>query len=118
MTRGAFHLLLAAATLSFSACKQRQHLSLNNIQAMEGMFSRAQVHVQAGVRDAGLTPKEVESVLGPPHRIDPPETALRDLDLFRYYYQQGADAYELHFVNSKLIAIKHQPETSAFNPTP
>jgi hypothetical protein len=119
MTRPALHLfLLAATTLTISACKQRQHLSKDNVLAVERQFARAQAHLQSGVKDAGLTPKEVESVLGPPHRVNPPETALRDVDLFQYYYQQDKDCYELRFFNSKLIEIVHQPDTSAFISTP
>ena len=54
-----------------------------------------------------VTAKEVESVLGPPHRIDPPETALRDVEVFRYSYDQDGKVYQFHFFNGRLIKIEY-----------
>ena len=87
------------------ACKQRQHISKANIEVVQRQHDLATERGQRGARDPGVTVKEVESVLGPPHRVDPPETSLRDVEVFRYYYQQGDDTYELHFFNGRLIQL-------------
>lgn len=97
--------IAALACLVFGGCKQRQHVARDNIAVVERAFAQTQDQARHGARDVGLTTKEVESVLGPPHRIDPPETSLRDVEVFRYYYQQGDDTYELHFFESKLIQM-------------
>ena len=56
----------------------------------------------------GLSPKEVESILGQPTRIEtfsiPLETRRPILDGVRYFYQQGSETLELHFVDNKLIS--------------
>ena len=63
----------------------------------------------------GLSPKEVESILGQPVRIEsfkiPLETQKPMLDGVRYFYQQGGETLELHFVDNKLIS--EVPELSA-----
>ena len=56
----------------------------------------------------GLSPKEVESVLGQPTRIETFKISLETqkpvLDGVRYFYQQGDQTLELHFVDNKLIS--------------
>ena len=56
----------------------------------------------------GLSPKEVESILGQPARIEtfkiPLETQRPVLDGVRYFYKQGDETLELHFVDNKLIS--------------
>ena len=56
----------------------------------------------------GLSPKEVESILGQPIRTEtfkiPLETQKSNLDGIRYFYQQGGETLELHFVDNKLIS--------------
>ena len=63
----------------------------------------------------GLSPKEVESILGPPTRIEkfeiPLETRKPTLDGVRYFYEQGGQTLDLHFVDNKLISTV--PELSA-----
>ena len=63
----------------------------------------------------GLSPKEVESILGQPVRVEnfkiPLETQKPHLDGVRYFYQQGGETLELHFVDNKLIS--EVPELSA-----
>src|SRR6478736_9115014 len=88
------------------ACKQRQHLSRANFEVVERKYAQAQ---ERGGRDPGVSVKEVESVLGPPHRVDPPETSLRDVEVFRYYYRVGDETYELHFFNGRLILMAKLP---------
>lgn len=55
----------------------------------------------------GLSPKEVESILGQPTRAEtrrlPLETQKKEVDVVRYYYQQNGRTVELHFVDNKLI---------------
>ena len=56
----------------------------------------------------GLSPKEVESILGQPARIEtfkiPLESQKSLLDGVRYFYGQGHETLELHFVDNKLIS--------------
>lgn len=55
----------------------------------------------------GLSPKEVESILGQPTRIEttrlPLETQKKEVEVVRYFYKQDGETIELHFVDSKLI---------------
>jgi hypothetical protein len=53
-----------------------------------------------------LSIKEVESVLGPPMRVENSRIEMqtvKELPVVRYYYQEGATSVELHFVDNKLI---------------
>ncbi len=56
----------------------------------------------------GLSPKEVESILGQPARTEtfkiPLETQRPHLDGVRYFYEQDGATLELHFVDNKLIS--------------
>ena len=56
----------------------------------------------------GLSPKEVESILGQPARTEtfkiPLETQRPNLDGVRYFYEQDGTTLELHFVDNKLIS--------------
>jgi hypothetical protein len=56
----------------------------------------------------GLSPKEVESILGLPRRTEstklPLETQKKEVEVVRYYYEQHGQAVELHFVDGKLIS--------------
>jgi len=55
-----------------------------------------------------MSPKEVESILGQPNRIEKFQMELEThkpvLDGVRYYYEQGGKSIELHFVDGKLIS--------------
>jgi hypothetical protein len=97
-------LILALVALLPSGCKQRQHISRANIRVVEDAFAEAEAGRRG--RDAAVTAKEVESILGPPHRVEPPETALRDVEVFRYCYQQGNETFQFHFLNGRLIKIE------------
>ena len=65
-----------------------------------------------------LSIKEVESMLGPPARVEtfPIEMrTVKELPGVRYYYQQGDSTVELHFIDNKLIRRvlkfgEHPPE--------
>ena len=53
-----------------------------------------------------LSIKEVESILGPPMRVEtfPIEMrTVRELPGVRYYYTQDGSTVELHFIDNKLI---------------
>lgn len=66
----------------------------------------------------GLSIKEVESILGPPTRVEtfPIEMrTVKELPGVRYYYKQGETTVELHFIDNKLIRRvlkfgEHPPE--------
>lgn len=65
----------------------------------------------------GVSPKEVESILGPPTRIEtttlPLETQKKEIEVVRYFYRQDGKTIELHFYDNKLIS--HAPH---FDETP
>ena len=56
----------------------------------------------------GLSPKEVESILGLPKRMETfkmeVQTRKPVLDGIRYFYEQDGQTIELHFVDGKLIS--------------
>ena len=104
-------ILALAPLLLLGGCKQRQHISRANIAVVEKAFADAQSPPAGHPRDAVVTAKEVESILGPPHHVDPPETALRDVEVFRYSYEQDADTYQFHFFNGRLIKIEYPEKT-------
>ena len=56
----------------------------------------------------GISPKEVESILGLPTRVEtarlPLETQKKEVDVVRYFYIQGGEEIALHFVDGKLIS--------------
>lgn len=96
----AFTAALSFFAFAFGACGPRitnQNLAVVNQQraALEKVGK-------------GLSPKEVESILGQPARIEtfkiPLETQKSVLDGTRYFYKQGDETLELHFVDNKLIS--------------
>ena len=93
----------------FSACGPR--LENRNIDAVNRMYEQAE---KSG---KGLSIKEVESVLGPPLRMEtfPIEMqTTKELPGMRYYYRQNGHTVELHFVDNKLIRrVEHFGEQSA-----
>ena len=56
----------------------------------------------------GVSPKEVESILGQPKRVEAYtltlETQKKELEGLRYYYEQDGERIELHFLDNKLIS--------------
>ncbi len=69
----------------------------------------------------GVSPKEVESILGQPARIEtkmlPLETQKKEVEVTRYYYQQDGGTVELHFFDNKLIArVPHLDAKTASAP--
>ena len=56
----------------------------------------------------GISPKEVESILGQPTQIEstklPLETQKKEVDVVRYFYKQDGETVVLHFVDNKLVS--------------
>ena len=91
-------------------------LSLAVLPALAGCGPRitdANVQVVNKQRQAfervgkGLSPKEVESILGQPSRQEsatlPLETQKKEVKVVRYFYEQEGQTLQLHFVDNKLI---------------
>ncbi len=71
-----------------------------NITAVNDQFEALEKSGKA------LSIKEVESMLGPPSRVEtfPIEMrTVKELPGVRYYYKQGETTVELHFIDNKLI---------------
>ncbi len=55
----------------------------------------------------GISPKEVEAILGPPTKSHTAKLALetqkKEVDVVRYDYKQEGQTIELHFLDNKLI---------------
>jgi hypothetical protein len=83
-----------------TACKPK--ITNANIEAV----NLRQVKAEQTTRK-GLSPKEVESILGLPDRIENNslelETQKKQVPITRYYYQQDGQNLELHFIDNKLI---------------
>lgn len=64
--------------------------------------------LEAAERSGGkVAPKEVESILGYPEKVEtfqiPLETRKPVIDGVRYFYEQNGRTLELHFVDGRLI---------------
>jgi len=92
--------ILALPLLGISACKPE--ISQNNINAVNTRFDKLE---KAGKKS--LSPKEVESILGQPDRVENTvlelETQKKEVPVTRYYYEQDGKTIELHFFDNKLI---------------
>jgi hypothetical protein len=90
----------------FPACGPR--FDNRNIKVLNDEFDRAEAASKKGLRDPGLSPTEVQSVLGPPRRVEttrlPLETQKKEVAVTRYYYEQDGQTLELHFFDNRLIA--------------
>lgn len=103
-----------AALLALTACGPR--ITNANLEAVN---QQRQALEKAG---KGLSPKEVESILGQPRRAEafkiPLETRKPTLDGLRYFYEQDGETLELHFVDNKLISeIPKLGKTPVIPPT-
>ena len=98
--------LLCLSPVLLCACKQRFNNA--NLEVVNREFDRSDELLKAGARDSGVSPKEVESILGQPKRVEthklPLETQKKEVDVVRYYYEQDGETIELHFFDNKLIA--------------
>ncbi len=87
--------LLVAA---FAGCGPR--VENRNIDALNELYETAE---RSG---KSVTIKEVESMLGQPLKVEsfPIEMqTTKELPGVRYYYKQGGNTVELHFIDNKLI---------------
>lgn len=98
MTAG---ILQALFCLGLAACGER--ISTANIDVVNHQLDLVEKSDRSGV-----SPKEVESILGPPTRIEtkmfPLETQKKEVEVVRYFYEQGGKTIALHFYDNKLIA--------------
>jgi hypothetical protein len=92
--------LLLSFSLALAACGPRiTNANLNEVE--KERTSREML-------GKGISPKEVESILGQPSRTEaaklPLETQKKEVDVVRYYYRQDGEEVALHFVDGKLIS--------------
>ena len=99
------HISLPALLLClslFGVCGCKPEISQSNIDAVNSRFEKLE---KTGKKT--LSPKEVESILGPPDRVENAtielETQKKEVGLTRYYYEQNGKSIELHFFDNKLI---------------
>ena len=96
----AFTAVLSIFVVALSACGPR--LTNRNVAVVN------QQRLALEKAGKGLSPKEVESILGQPSRIEtfkiPIETQRPFLDGVRYFYEQNGQTLNLHFVDNKLIS--------------
>jgi hypothetical protein len=91
-------LLLPIPLIAFVACGPT--VTNQNIAAVNEQFEA----LEKGGKTLSI--KEVESILGPPTRVEtfPIEMrTVKELPGVRYYYKQGDTTVELHFIDNKLI---------------
>ena len=111
----AFIAVLFTFVFAFGACGPR--LTNQNVAVVN------QQRIALEKFGKGLSPKEVESILGQPTRVEkfeiPLETHKPTLDGVRYYYEQGGQTLDLHFVDNKLISeVPQLHETNKAETTP
>ncbi|MEA3186553.1 MAG: hypothetical protein QOD99_383 [Chthoniobacter sp.] len=98
--------LVFATLLGLTACGKR--ITNANIDAVNGAFDRAENAPRAEGVDHGVSPKEVESMLGVPTRVESFKMEIQTrkpvVEGTRYIYEQDGQAVVLHFVDNKLIS--------------
>jgi hypothetical protein len=93
-----YSLLFSIPLVALVACGPT--VTDQNITAVNEQFDALEKNGKA------LSIKEVESILGPPTRMEtfPIEMrTVKELPGVRYYYKQGENTVELHFIDNKLI---------------
>lgn len=116
-----FSALFAALVPGFTSCEPQ--VANRNIEAINRLYETAE---RSG---KSVSIKEVESVLGQPLKSEafPIEMkTTKELPVVRYYYRQGGQTVELHFIENKLIRrVQHfgeppveQTETRKMPPRP
>lgn len=105
-------LLFIVSSLALAACGPR--LTNDNLRVVDEQRMKLE---QTG---KGLSPKEVESILGQPTSSEtarlPLETQKKEVQVVRYIYKQDGDTVELHFVDNKLInSVPRLREASVMN---
>ncbi len=94
-------LALAPAFSLLAACKPE--VKDRNIEAVNQRHEAAQASSRSH-----LSPKEVESILGQPDRVERTELELetqkKQIPVTRYYYEQNGKSLEVHFIDNKLVS--------------
>jgi hypothetical protein len=94
-------MVTCAATLIVCACKPQ--IKESNIEAVNARHDAAQSSSRSH-----LSPKEVESILGQPSRVERTELELetqkKQIPVTRYYYEQDGKSLEVHFIDNKLVS--------------
>ncbi|GEM_PF-736953 len=100
-----FIIVHSSFSILFAGCEK--HISQANIDAVNSAFDRAE-NTSRGVIEKTVSPKEVESILGAPSKV---ETFKMELETHkpvvegtRYIYEQNGQKIVLHFVDNKLIS--------------
>ena len=92
--------LIISISFALLACGPR--ITNANLEAVESQ------RVALEKLNKGISPKEVESILGQPTRSEttqlPLETQKKEVDVVRYFYEQDGQTVALHFVDGKLIS--------------
>lgn len=95
-----------AMTIALTACGKR--ITNANIDAVNGAFDRAENLPRIEGLERGVSPKEVESILGMPNRVETFKMEIQTrkpvVDGTRYIYDQDGQKVVLHFVDNKLIS--------------
>lgn len=99
-------LTVLAFVLALPACEQR--FTDENLKVVNREVEKSEDLLKKGQKDSGVSPKEVESILGQPKRIEtfkmPLETQKKELEGVRYFYEQDGEEFELHFIDGRLIS--------------
>lgn len=93
-----FCLLLILPIVALTACGPK--VTNQNIEALNMQFTAAEKSGKA------MSLKEVESIMGPPARMEvfPIEMrTVKELPGLRYFYEQDGQTVVLHFIDNKLI---------------
>jgi hypothetical protein len=110
-------LIAVFSTAVFALCACGPRITNANIDVINKEFDQAEK-----LKKGGVSPKEVESVLGQPKRIEtatlPLETQKKEIDVARYYYEQDGQTIELHFFDNRLISRVPRLEAKSATPTP
>lgn len=113
MTKATASGIVVLTGLILCACGPR--FSNSNIDVVNREFAAAE-----RINKGGVSPKEVEAILGPPKRVESYrlelETQKKELDGVRYYYEQDGQTLEVHFLDNKLIS--KVPHLNAPKPEP
>lgn len=93
-----FSALFFVFAIAFTGCEPQ--VANRNIEAINRLYDTAEKNGKS------VSIKEVESVLGQPLKSEafPIEMkTTKELPVVRYYYRQGGQTVELHFIENKLI---------------
>jgi hypothetical protein len=92
--------IIFSFSLAFAGCGPR--ITNQNLEVVEGQRTNLET------LGKGISPKEVESILGQPTHSETTKLALetqkKEVDVVRYYYRQDGEEIALHFVDGKLIS--------------